>query len=201
MSRCGRRPSFVETAVRIVRMDCAVRPSLPMTLPTSSFATRSSIRLLCSPAISVTTTWSGWSTSSIAIVWISSLSAIAENLAVCERARGMKSSLGCGGLELRQALEQTIDRLRRGRAVLTPVLQAVMLDDELAGILRRVVGTDVLEETPAPRAPLIGDNETVKRLLLGARAGETNMNGHDEKPFGATASFDASGPPLGSASP
>src|SRR5262249_32090066 len=56
ISRGARRPSLVDTAVRIVRMDWAVRPSLPMTFPMSSLATRSSMRLLCSPAISVTTT-------------------------------------------------------------------------------------------------------------------------------------------------
>ena len=42
----GRRPSFVEAAVKIVRMDWAVRPSLPITLPTSLLATLSSINEL-----------------------------------------------------------------------------------------------------------------------------------------------------------
>src|SRR5580692_1187095 len=179
MSRCARRPSLVETAVRIVRIDCAVRPSLPMTLPMSSLATRNSMRLLLSPAISVTTTWSGWSTSSIAMVWIRSL-------------RGI-GLLRQSGLELRQTLQEAIHRLRRRRSVLAPVLQPLTLHGEKAGILRRVVGADVLQKATATRAPVIGHDEAVKRALLRARSGKTDMDSHDKKPFGVTACFESIG--------
>src|ERR1700683_3972617 len=153
MSRCALRPSFVETAVRILRIDCAVRPSLPMTLPTSSFATRSSIRLLCSPAISVTTTWSGWSTSSIAIVRIGSFSAIGDELKCGLGARervgnvlfGRGRRAGLVGRSPGLALEEAVDRIGGRCAVLTPVVQSLAIDGELAGVLRRVVCPDVLE--------------------------------------------------------
>jgi hypothetical protein len=51
------------TALRIVRIDFAVRPCLPITLPKSSFATRNSSSVAASPRVSVTSTASGLLTS------------------------------------------------------------------------------------------------------------------------------------------
>src|ERR1700722_3084594 len=175
MSRWARRPTFADSAVSSVRIDWAVRPSLPMTLPMSSFATRSSMTVLCSPETSVTSTWSGWSTSSTAMARMSSL-------------RGMSTSatlgllgLGRGGRSRRDAgltLEQLVDRGRRRGAVTAPVREALAVDGEVLGSPGRVVGTDVLEETTSPGTPVVGHDDAVEGALLGAGPGETDMNGH-----------------------
>src|SRR5262249_21367647 len=66
ISSTARFFSFVALALRIVRSARAVRPCLPMTLPRSFWATRSSITITRSPSTSVTLTCSGSSTSAFA---------------------------------------------------------------------------------------------------------------------------------------
>src|SRR5512135_739614 len=67
ISSTHRFPIFVPAALSIVRMARAVLPSLPMTLPRSVCATLSSITVVFSPSTSVTLTWSGLSTSALAM--------------------------------------------------------------------------------------------------------------------------------------
>src|SRR5580692_7751587 len=71
ISSVNRRFSFMPAAPRSVRMDRAVRPCLPMTLPKSLAATRSSKTVTCSPCTSWTLTWSGKSTRAFAMSSIS----------------------------------------------------------------------------------------------------------------------------------
>src|SRR5215471_10352360 len=67
ISSVNRRFNFIPAAPRIVRMERAVRPCLPITLPKSLGATRSSSTVTCSPATSRTATSSGMSTRAFAM--------------------------------------------------------------------------------------------------------------------------------------
>src|SRR6266540_3685402 len=74
ISNTHRFPNLVPAAFRIVRIDRAVRPCLPITLPRSSWATRSSMIVVFSPSVSRTDTSSGLSTRAFAMSSISALS-------------------------------------------------------------------------------------------------------------------------------
>src|SRR5208282_3403939 len=63
ISRVTLRFFRAATALRIVRIDFAVWPCLPITLPKSSFAARNSSSVAASPRVSVTSTASGLLTS------------------------------------------------------------------------------------------------------------------------------------------
>jgi hypothetical protein len=78
ISSAKRRSSFMPDALRMVRMARAVRPCLPMTFPTSPGATRNSSTVQSPSWTSCTETWSGVSTSVLAMYSI----------------RGRKSPLG-----------------------------------------------------------------------------------------------------------
>src|ERR1035438_8256706 len=67
ISSVNRRFSFIPAAPRIVRMERAVRPCLPITLPRSLAATLSSKTVTCSPSTSLTTPSSEISTRAFAI--------------------------------------------------------------------------------------------------------------------------------------
>src|SRR5579864_855054 len=67
ISSVKRRFSFIPAAPRMVRMDRAVRPCFPMTLPRSLGATRSSKTVTCSPSTTCTATSSGMSTRAFAM--------------------------------------------------------------------------------------------------------------------------------------
>ena len=75
-------------------------------------------------------------------------------------------------------LQETVDRLRRRRTDTAPIREALVIDDERARILGRIVGADVFEETATAGAPLIGHDEAIKGPLFGTGAGKTNVNGH-----------------------
>src|SRR5678815_616467 len=72
ISNVNRFLSFMPAAPRIVRIDRAVLPCFPITLPRSLGATLSSSTVVCSPSIAVTETSSGLSTRALAICSISS---------------------------------------------------------------------------------------------------------------------------------
>src|SRR5262249_23546369 len=84
---------------------------------------------------------------------------------------------------LRLVLEEERDGVRRLRALLDPVLHAGRVEVNLrtAGI----EGSNALDEAAAARAPLIGDDDSVKRGLRGASSGETDMDGHVVSLIGA----------------
>src|SRR5689334_12095963 len=144
----------------IVRIDCAVRPSLPMTLPMSPSPTRSSRTALRSPSTSVTSTPSGSSTSARAIVATS-----------CLRAMQVSSARDSGGARLR--LEQAIERVRSLSAQLLPVLEALHVDGEGT---RGVEGADVFDEAAVAGTAVLGDHDTIKRRLLRAVPSQADLN-------------------------
>src|SRR5262249_8668101 len=67
ISSVNRRFNFIPAAPRMVRIERAVRPCLPITLPRSLGATRSSRTVTCSPSTTFTATSSGMSTRAFAI--------------------------------------------------------------------------------------------------------------------------------------
>src|ERR1039458_6729655 len=67
ISRVKRRFNFMPAAPRMVRMERAVLPCLPITLPKSLGATRNSSTVTCSPSTTCTATSSGMSTRAFAI--------------------------------------------------------------------------------------------------------------------------------------
>src|SRR5262249_55167107 len=203
MSRCERRPSLVEAAVRMVRIDCAVRPSRPMTLPTSSLATRSSMSRLCSPSISVTSTESGSSTRALAMVSINSFNAMLRlrfhriarasrigsrehweayaTLGGLLRGATFRRGRSDGGYLLLLALvgfEQPVERVGRLCAAAAPVVEAFAVQDESTRIPGGIVGAELLDETAPAGAALIGHDDAVEGRLLGADAAQTYVNGH-----------------------
>src|SRR5215471_16138401 len=186
MSRCERRPSLVDAAVRIVRIDWAVRPSLPMTLPTSSFATRSSMRRLCSPSISVTSTESGSSTRALAMVSISSFNAMlrlrfhrvtrasrigprelweAQTLGGLLRGATLRRGRSDGGGFLLRALvgfQQPVDRVGRLGTAAAPVVEPLAVHQQRARVSGGIVSTELLDEAAPSGASLIGNDDAVE---------------------------------------
>src|SRR6266699_6092233 len=75
--------SFIPAALRIVRIDLAVRPCFPITLPRSLWATRNSKTVVCSPSMDRTETCSGLSTRAFAICSMSSFIALQTQLVLC----------------------------------------------------------------------------------------------------------------------
>src|SRR5258706_394100 len=179
----------------MVRIDWAVRPSRPMTLPTSSFATRSSMSRLCSPSISVTSTAPGSSTRAFAIVSISSFNAmlrlhIHRTSVRRTHPREHWEAQTLGGLLLgttlrrgrgtfgRLALEQSLERVGRLRTPTTPVVETFAVDHQDAGVAGRVVGTNSLDKATPTGAALIGHDDAVLGRLFRADAAQTDVNGH-----------------------
>src|SRR6185295_12170645 len=72
ISSVNRFFSFIPAALRMVRIDLAVLPCFPMTLPRSLWATLNSRTVVCSPSIGRTETCSGLSTRAFAICSMSS---------------------------------------------------------------------------------------------------------------------------------
>src|SRR5688572_15536319 len=167
MSSCARRPSLVEAATRIVRIDCAVRPSLPITLPMSPGATRSSRIELWSPSISVTSTPSGSSTRDWAMVSIRSFNAIVS----LQRDSGLRF-----GSDGRVRLQQTRERGGRQRALVGPVVEASAIDLERTGGIEHA---DVLDVTAVARTAVVGDHDAVEGDLFRAVAREANVDCHE----------------------
>ena len=82
------------------------------------------------------------------------------------------------GLQHARAAQQRPHGVRRQRAVVEPVVGAVLLDLEAVFCLTRMVVADDFHETPIARARAVGDDNAVVRLLLAADTAETNSNCH-----------------------
>jgi hypothetical protein len=82
ISRTERFLILVEAALKIVLIALAVRPCLPMTFPRSSLATFNSMTEVCSPSISLTSTWSGWSTNALAMYFTNSFMPLTSSFRV-----------------------------------------------------------------------------------------------------------------------
>ena len=68
--------------------------------------------------------------------------------------------------------------LARLRALAQPVEDLVLLDVEARWLLTRLVVADDLDVAAIARAPTVGDDDPVARLLLLAHAHEANFDGH-----------------------
>jgi len=74
--------------------------------------------------------------------------------------------------------EEAGDAVGRQGADAEPMLDALFLEDEPIGVAlveHRVVGADPLDEAPVARAARIRDDDAVERALLGAAAGEPDL--------------------------
>src|SRR6185437_10572983 len=186
--------SFMPAAPRIVRMERAVRPCLPMTFPRSLGATFSSSTVTCSPSTSLTETSCGISTRAFAISSINCLirpppGPIVTRSRVKERPR--TSSLqgflvmfltfrrACGnGLGGRLCgwilFDETFDGIGELGAVLGPVLDAVVLQQNLGRVGGRVVGADHFNVAAVASPLLFNHDYTIEGLLFGAETRQTN---------------------------
>src|SRR4051794_40952843 len=93
------------------------------------------------------------------------------------------SSSSIDGVGLGDALdaEELLDRVGRLRAVLQPVLGALLVDDDLRGLRLRVVAADRLDHAAVTRRALIGDDDAPDRVLLAPHAGESDSYGHKRR--------------------
>src|SRR5690606_11996430 len=136
-------------------------PSLPITLPMSSGATRSSTVTPPSSSTSSTSTASGSSTSASAMVAIRSLSAI--------------SALSGGSLG--GVLEQTRHRERHLSAHALPVGDTRQVERQALGGVG-IERADLLDEATVTAAAVIGNDHSVEGALCGTVPGEADMNCH-----------------------
>src|SRR6266536_1860602 len=136
-TRLCRRPAAARTSWRSAR---AILPCLPITLPTSSFATNSLSTTTSSRSSRSTLTASGWSTSR----------------------RASTSSSSANVLDL----EQAPHRLRRLRALVQPRLHLLLVQLDRRGVGLRVVPPDDLDELAVARRARIGRDDAVDRVLL-----------------------------------
>src|SRR3954471_14986411 len=140
-----------------VRSAEIVRPRRPITWPTSSSDTWSSSTSASSSSARSTTTES-WSSTR-------------------DFVRNARSSSTAG---LGDALDaqELLDRVGRLRAVLEPVLRALLVDHDLRGLRLRVVAADRLNHAAVTRRALIGNDDAPDRILLAPHAGESYSYGH-----------------------
>src|SRR5690606_9963609 len=81
------------------------------------------------------------------------------------------------GGDVARASEQPLDRLGRRRALALPVRDAGVVDDDVLGV--RVVSPEALEEAAVARTAGVRGDDAVIGALLGAHAGEPDLDGHD----------------------
>src|SRR3954453_21842745 len=93
------------------------------------------------------------------------------------------SSSSIDGFGLGDALDaqELLDGVARLRAVLQPVLRALLVDDDLGGLRLRVVAADRLDHTAIPRRALIRNHAPPDRVLLAPHAGESYSYGHKRR--------------------
>src|SRR6185436_10448043 len=92
--------------------------------------------------------------------------------------RRRRSGFGGRGRALALPLQQLAHGLARHRAVLDPVLQALLVDAELDRVAQRVVDAQLLDEAAVARAAPVRRNDAVERNLLAACAGQSDFDGH-----------------------
>src|SRR2546426_1844170 len=168
ISSTARLCSFVALALRIVRNARAVRPCLPMTLPRSVWATRSSITVTRSPATSVTFTFSGSSTSAFATYSISSF----NHHSHCSCLQQLRRPLRPG---LRGQCDQFLHGVGGLRPLGDPRPRLLAIDGHLRRVRDRGVVADDLDEAPLARRPRGGHDHAVARPP--ARAFTSPSNG------------------------
>src|SRR5262249_3262552 len=150
------------TAFRMVRIDFAVRPCLPMTRPMSSLATLSSRTDVVSACVSFTSTASGWFTSCLAKNKTSSFMgrssfgaprADERNASGCRHGRADVGLAG-SGLEAR-CWGGLLDQLQHGQRGLSalgpPGVQLRHVDVDERRDARRVVEPDLVDEPAVAR--------------------------------------------------
>src|SRR4051794_35393692 len=163
-------------APSIVRMDRAVRPCLPITLPRSLGATFNSSTVTCSPCTSLTETSSGMSTRAFAISSINCFisprlpqsswypKGAMQLTGIVVPRPGTRSvpysyvdvwcsgHRGCNGGIL---LHKPMYGVRHLRAFAGPVLHPVMFEDDRSRVAERVVVPDDLKGAAIPGALLL----------------------------------------------
>src|SRR5439155_18374811 len=157
-------------ALRIARSAFAVRPSLPITLPRSSSATRNSRVGIPSRTVSVTLTASGFRTRNRATYSTSSFIAGARS----SGCRGRRGST-CGEA---RTLQHVLHRFGRPRTPRQPALELLAHDGDARGVGRGIVGAELLDVPAVTREARVRDDDPVKRVLLRAVARPSNRNGH-----------------------
>src|SRR5919198_360855 len=131
----------------------AIRPWRPITLPTSSFATRSMRTVAPSRCTSSTSTASGSST----------------------RCRARWASSSATDVRL---LEQPRDGVRGCRALREPFLDLVLVEVDRRRLGLRVVAPDDLDEPSVARRARVRDDDPVDRVLLRPHAGQPHPYSH-----------------------
>src|SRR5690242_19030267 len=152
--------SFIPAAPRIVRIERAVRPCLPITLPKSFGATRSSSTIV-SPSTSVTLTCSGSSTSDLAICSTKARMSTPGSPvmdAPLNRGRGYHDGWLCRCACRRRLLGHELAHpLAEPGALGDPVLNTLALQVEAGGTGARIVRPHHLHRAPVAR-PLLLDH-------------------------------------------
>src|SRR5205085_4289576 len=166
-------------AARMVRSERAVRPCLPMTLPRSVGATRSSSTVSSGSATTVTETCAGSSTNTLAIsstsVRISPLCSaikVPSNMgdptykgpATDGSGSGFAAGRGCG------LGEQASHTVRELRALGNPVLDAVALQVNAGGAGPRIVRAHNFHEAAVARPLLVDHYHSIIRLFARTHA-------------------------------
>src|SRR5262245_480565 len=184
------------TAFRMVRIDFAVRPCLPITRPMSSLATLSSSTVVVSASVSFTSTASGWFTSCFArnktssFMGRSSFGAprAGEGRSGCRHGR---ADVGLGGARLGGLLAsrlrgRLLDQLsygrRRLRSLRPPRCQLLGVDLDQRRGAGGVVEPDLVDEPAVARRFRAGDDDTIDWVFLAAVTGETDLHHADVFP-------------------
>src|SRR5262245_34475176 len=172
------------TAFRMVRIDFAVRPCLPITRPMSSLATLSSRTDVVSASVSFTSTASGWFTSCFARNKTSSFmgrssfgAPRADEDQLC--VRHGRADVGLAGGDLpEQRSGRLVDQLLHGqgglRAPRAPRVQPLRIEPDHRRCARGIVEPDLLDEAPVPGRRRGGDDNAIDGPLLAAMTGESN---------------------------
>src|SRR3984957_1892314 len=155
------------TALRIVRIDFAVRPCLPITRPRSSFATRNSRIEAVSPWVSLTSTASGLLTNCCARNSTSSLMAGSP--------KGSGGLCGAGRL-----LNQLPHGVARFSSRLQPLLSLSGFQCYFRRIERGVVSSNLIDVTAVAGRPRIGNDDTVEGPFLGAMPAQSDNQSHSD---------------------
>src|SRR6185503_17599343 len=162
-------PIFAEEAARSMRSARAIRPCLPITLPMSPCATRSSTTTLRSTSEEVTSTASGASTRARARNRINS-----SSWSTGRRSLGL-------GLAFREALGDLQDRHARTSALADPVVEPRRVEDDGLGRAAGVIGADALDEGAVALLALIRHHDAVIGRLRCAETRKPDRDCHDEK--------------------
>src|SRR5574340_146764 len=150
-------------AARSVRIDLAVRPWRPITLPRSSGATRSSNTVICSPSMALTATSSGRSTRALAMASTNSFTRSLHEHAVFNRSEKNRASVNWrlnSASKIYDALNNFLvaQKAPHGVAGLgtaaEPVFHALGVELDRGWFLQRIVRTHDFNEAAIARTSL-----------------------------------------------